>query len=75
VGASLIHVDRWTDIMQVKGTYYDYAVLKNECLWEFFKLVPPYIAVSSLLSFCIFQALLGDYLKKNSFHECESSDS
>jgi hypothetical protein len=56
--------DGQTDMMQVKGTY-DYDVPKNVLLWDFFKLVPPYIAVSLLLCFCIFQAFSGDYLTKN----------
>jgi hypothetical protein len=59
VGTRLIHVDRWTNMTQVKGTYYDYGMPKNVLLWEFFILIPPHIAVSSL-SFCIFQALFGD---------------
>ena len=53
-----------TDITQVKGTH-DYDVPKNVLLWDFFKLVPPYNAVSSLFCFCIFQTLSGDYLTKN----------
>jgi hypothetical protein len=42
---------------------------------ELLKLIPPYIAVSSLLNFCIFPASLWDYLTKNLFHECEIRDS
>jgi len=53
-----------TDMTQVKGTY-DYDVPKNVFLWDFFRLVPSYTAVSSLLSFCIVQTLFGDYLTKN----------
>jgi hypothetical protein len=54
----------WTDMMQIKGTH-DYDLPKNVLLWDFFKLVPPYIAVYLLLSFCMFQALFGDFLTKN----------